>query len=233
MKPSSSASPSCFPFCIPRAKCFRIGGMAEYKLVRGHHTNDYLVHTADGWLMVDNDWPGRFIQTAGALKRAGVRMADVKYLFNTHYHVDHAGLSQELKKQGATLIILDTQLPHIKVDETYSRDPGMAAFQPITMENVVVISAADSRSYLNKIGLRGEILSTPGHSPDSAALIVDGLGAFVGDMPPFEYLPMFRNAELDSSWRNVLAHDPPMIFPAHPEPFVPDLTLMPQPGYLD
>ncbi len=52
--------------------------MDGYKLVRGHHTNDYLVPTADGWLLVDNDWPGRFIQTAGALKRAGIRISDVK-----------------------------------------------------------------------------------------------------------------------------------------------------------
>lgn len=207
--------------------------MDGYKLVRGHHTNDYLVPTADGWLLVDNDWPGRFIQTAGALKRAGIRISDVKYLLNTHYHLDHAGLSQEFKKQGATLLILETQVAHIKLDESFTQGPSLAAFQPITLDGTVVLKESESRTYLNKIGLRGEILSTPGHSPDSITLIVDGLGAFVGDMPPFEYLPIFHNSELDASWRKVLAQDPPMIFPAHPEPFVPDLTLLPPAGWFN
>ncbi len=97
----------------------------------------------------------------------------------------------------------------------------------------MVLKESESRTYLNKIGLRGEILSTPEHSPDSITLIVDGLGAFVGDMPPFEYLPIFHNSELDASWRKVCrqrsAHD----FSAHPEPFVPDLTLLPPAGWFN
>ncbi len=43
-----------------------------------------------------------------------------------------------------------------------------------------------SRAFLARIGILGEIISTPGHSDDSVTLILDQGVAFTGDLtPPF------------------------------------------------
>lgn len=44
-----------------------------------------------------------------------------------------------------------------------------------------MINCADSRAFLAGIGIDGEIISTPSHSPDSVSLVLDDGDCFVGD----------------------------------------------------
>ena len=80
----------------------------------------------------------------------------------------------------------------------------------------MLISCAESRDFLAGLGISGEIISTPSHSPDSISLILDNGDAFVGDLEPLDYLPAYdENAALKRDWEQVLAHHPRRIFYAH------------------
>ena len=58
-------------------------------------------------------------------------LEDIPYQLVTHYHPDHAGLAEELKRLGVRLIVLDTQLAsipllrnHVKPQDKYTEiDP--------------------------------------------------------------------------------------------------------------
>jgi glyoxylase-like metal-dependent hydrolase (beta-lactamase superfamily II) len=39
------------------------------------------------------------------LKRMGVPLHEIRYALATHYHIDHAGLGEELKREG--VVVLD------------------------------------------------------------------------------------------------------------------------------
>ena len=69
-------------------------------------TNYYAMQIKDGKLLVDCGWPGTLPQFTAQLKRKDIAPGEIKYLLVTHFHPDHAGLTQELKKLGAKLIRL-------------------------------------------------------------------------------------------------------------------------------
>src|SRR6478609_4057936 len=129
-----------------------------------HATNYYVLADKHPILLVDAGWPGSLPEMQHAATRRGVRLADIPYQLATHYHPDHAGLAEELKRLGVRLIVLDTQVAaipemrgHTKPSDNYTQ---------ITSEGNIVLAAEESRAFLAGIGIQGEIISTPGHSDD-------------------------------------------------------------------
>jgi len=155
--------------------------------------------------MLDCDWAGTLPALWRAVKQAGVPFSEVRYLLCSHYHPDHAGLAQELKGRGLTLIVLDTQLEHLHTQDPIFAKEGNLDFQPIREEGNRVITAAESRAFLASLGLAGEILSTPGHSPDGISLLLDAGYAFTGDLAPLETVRGFADPLLEDSWNRILA----------------------------
>ena len=81
------------------------------------------------------------------------------------------------------------------------------------MHDNVVISFAESRHVLKGIGIEGEILPTPGHSPDSVSLLLDDGSAFTGDLGP-----AFLGGDTDpvaASWRLLAERGMLRVYPAH------------------
>src|SRR5689334_14441669 len=72
-------------------------------------TNYYVLADTRPRLLVDVGWPGTLGRLQHACRRTGVALADVPYLLITHYHPDHAGLAQEVKRLGVRLLVLDPQ----------------------------------------------------------------------------------------------------------------------------
>ena len=62
-------------------------------------------------------WPGTMGQFASILKRKDVPFDEIRYAVATHYHIDHAGLGQELKQAGVPLLVLDVQVDAISAHD--------------------------------------------------------------------------------------------------------------------
>ena len=164
---------------------------------------------------MDTDYAGTLPAFYRAIKHARVKASDVSYLLATHYHPDHMGLIPELMKQGVKLLLIDTQVDSVHFsDYIFARD--RVPFEPIDEAKATVITCAESKEFLAGIGISGEIISTPSHSPDSVSLLLDDGDCIVGDLQPREYLAAYeQDNALKADWDAVLRYRPRRILYAH------------------
>jgi endoribonuclease LACTB2 len=133
------------------------------------------------------------------LTRLDVPLEEIRYGLATHYHIDHAGHAQELKNAGMKLVVMESQsdaIPlmkkHIKPQDNYL---------DISTGDNTVLTFAQSREFLRGIGIGGEILPTPGHSPDSVSLLLDDGSAFTGDLTHPSMISVEDEAAVIASWQ--------------------------------
>jgi ribonuclease/clavin/mitogillin len=176
-------------------------------------TNYYLLGDKAARLLIDVGWPGTLPKLLGTLKRKGVTLREVSALLVTHYHPDHAGLAQELKDQGVQLMVLETQLAAIP--ELRQHIKSSYPYREISLNGNVNLSLVESRNYLRRMGISGEIINTPGHSADSVTLILDEGVAFTGDLTSLALATDEARHELEVSWRKIQAHQATTIYPGH------------------
>lgn len=87
------------------------------------NTNTYFIQGNNGGLLVDTDYAETLPAFYKALKQNGIRVNDIQYVMATHYHPDHMGLISELMKQGAWLLLIDTQKDFVHFsDRLFARD---------------------------------------------------------------------------------------------------------------
>ena len=179
------------------------------------NTNMFFIQGADGGLLFDTDYAGTLPAFYQAIKRNGLAARDIEYVMASHYHPDHMGLIGELTKRGAKLLLADVQRDFIHAsDPIFARD-GIP-YTPIDGASAAVISCEESRVFLSRMGIRGELVNTPSHSEDSVSLVLDDGDCLVGDLEPPEYLEAYeQNAPLWRDWERLLSLSPKRIFFAH------------------
>ncbi len=176
-------------------------------------TNYYAIDIKGGKLLVDCGWPGTFPQFSAELKRKGASIQDIKYLLATHFHPDHAGMTQELKNLGIKHILIDLQINFISHMAEFFKTKNYPYVQ-ITTNDSINLKVGESRKFLAGLGLQGEIIHTPGHSDDSVTLILDEGFAFTGDLHPAFVLPE-EDTVSRASWDTIYKHKIKTIFPGH------------------
>ncbi|MBL8103231.1 MAG: MBL fold metallo-hydrolase, partial [Anaerolineales bacterium] len=148
------------------------------------------------------------------LKRKGNSIQDIRYLLVTHFHPDHAGLTQELKNLGIKHILLDVQVAFIPQMTEFFAGKKNYPYVPISTNDSINLQVGESRKFLEGIGLHGEIIHTPGHSDDSVTLILDEGFAFTGDLHPW-YVTPEEDMVTKASWDTIQRHKIKTIFPGH------------------
>ena len=176
-------------------------------------TNYWVVSAGTSRLLVDLGWPGTMGLMLANLRRMDVPLDEIRYGLATHYHIDHAGLAQELKQAGVPLLVLDVQVSAIPVMKRWTKPHDN--FVDITMHDNVVISCPESRALLENIGIPGEIVHTPGHSEDSVSLLLDDGSAFTGDLTHPALVGDDYSAVVSASWRLLRERGALRVYPAH------------------
>ena len=176
-------------------------------------TNYWVISAAKSRVLVDLGWPGTLGRMQSGLKRMDVPLREIRYGFATHYHIDHAGLAQELKQAGMPLLVLDVQVDAIPLMKRWTKPQDQ--YVDITLYDNVTISSAESRSLLEGIGIPGEILHTPGHSDDSVSLLLDDGSVFTGDLTPPAFIGMEDPAVISASWRLLRERGARRVYPGH------------------
>src|SRR5436309_2654151 len=84
-------------------------------------TNYWVVSSGTSRLLVDLGYPGTMGTMRANLARMDVPIKQIRYALATHYHIDHAGLAQELKQCGVKLLVLETQVEAIPRMKTWTK----------------------------------------------------------------------------------------------------------------
>lgn len=184
--------------------------------LRYGNTNTFLIRGTNGNLLIDTDYAGTLPFFYKEIKKHHIELSDITYVLATHYHPDHMGIISELMKHGIKLLLMDTQVEYVHYsDEIFSRDKHLQ-YEPINEAEALLIRCEESREFLQRMGIGGEIVSTPSHSNDSISLILDNGICLLGDLEPIGYLDAYEdNAPLQEDWELVRSFHPKVIHYAH------------------
>ncbi len=182
-------------------------------------TNCYLIETEAGKILVDTDEPQTLYTLLRLFKEHSVAANQIRYLVVTHFHPDHDGCVQDLKELGVTLLLHEVQEPYVQAGNDFFHKSRNYEFRDIRLDDNLVVSSAESRRLLAELGIQGELISTPGHSPDSISLVMDGCCAFTGDLPDFPIIEAFEEPIYRESWDRILGFDVRQSYPGHNRSF--------------
>jgi len=146
-------------------------------------------------ILIDTGWPNEEATILAALRAAGFGPRDLSLILLTHGHSDHAGSAAELRQLSQAPVALH-EADHDMVRRgrnEHLQPTGLLGwlFSPIangpfpTFEPDLQLEPGDR---LDKFGIAGEILHTPGHTPGSVSLLLDSGEVFAGDLLMGGYL---------------------------------------------
>ncbi len=176
-------------------------------------TNYWVISVGTSRLLVDLGWPGTMGMLRASLDRMDVPINELRYGLATHYHIDHAGLAQELKQAGVPLLVLDVQVPAIPLMKTWTKPQDQ--YVDITLHDNVTVACAESRAVLTRVGIHGEIVHTPGHSDDSVSLLLDTGAVFTGDLTRPAFMGVEDAEVVLASWRSLRERGATQVYPGH------------------
>ncbi|MBQ6231674.1 MAG: MBL fold metallo-hydrolase [Eubacterium sp.] len=189
--------------------------MNKVTLLKYSNTNTYIIEGSRGTLLFDTGWAGTFNEFCGALGEAGKKLQDISYILISHFHPDHMGIAQEIAEHGPVIALLDVQKDYIHSADNFFIRNKEEAFRPIVDDKVVFLTEKESRSFLEGVGLAGELIHTPGHSEDSISLWLDDGELFVGDLNPLYELELHKGTETGRTWAKLLQRGPRTVYYGH------------------
>ncbi|MFI3253384.1 MAG: MBL fold metallo-hydrolase [Eubacteriales bacterium] len=209
--------------------------------------NTFVYPIQEGYVMIDTGYENMFQSREKRLKKKNISVKEVKYIFLTHAHDDHAGFVNEMIQENPDIRVimspkgLDTlkngKNPNIggcsgtqsylfcQILKLFGK--GSHTFPPIKAEfegNLWFLTPDNQAEMEEK--LEGTILETSGHTCDSISLLTKEGNLFCGDLA-MSGIPSKNNMiiwieneeEYEKSWGKVLETETKRIYPAHGSPF--------------
>jgi metallo-beta-lactamase class B len=111
--------------------------------------------------LIDGVVPQSPPQIAANIARLGYKITDVKYLLNSHAHIDHAGGLAGLKlRSGAVMVASAADKPFLEAGDIGHGPTKGATFPPVRVDRII----GDGQK-LSHGGVTLTAHLTPGHSP--------------------------------------------------------------------
>lgn len=160
--------------------------------------NCWMLPLKDGWLMIDTGYENGFSQFCQKHKRHHIAPSDIKYIFLTHAHDDHAGfLNDVLRITNAKVILHPNAIAGLQKGQN-SFEGGCAGLQaylfcqlmgllgkgehkypPIKAQYLKRLIPIDSPAF-QALHFPYRIIRLPGHTADHIALLAEDK-LFCGD----------------------------------------------------
>ncbi len=208
--------------------------------------NNYLIETGNGWVAIDTGYTDGLPRFMASLRRKGIAPQDVKYIFLTHAHDDHAGYLEELMRATGATVVMDSLAPErllaghnqwiggcsgrlarIFVSAMSLAGKGKHEFPAMDVREMDNVALWDGRrQFFREQGLPLTIVSLPGHTADHIGLLTDYGELFCGDAAMNGFPSVRRNIiwiedleDYRRSWDTMIATAAKTIYPSHGKPF--------------
>jgi len=210
-------------------------------------TTRYLLPCDGGYLQVEAGSHKKYPLFLRQLEERGIEPEQIRYLFLTHHHEDHAGFAAALKEASGCRIITHREaVPYLERGEPARTGGGLVNWRsvlvalyvfltgwslnspPLALDEEDRVLEGDDDELLRSLGVPGRVLHTPGHTPDSISLLMDDGRCFCGDaamkLPRWlgtRYCCIFMSdvEEYYASWRKMMREGTRTVYPAHGQPF--------------
>lgn len=122
----------------------------------------YLITSPQGHILVDTVMPESTSQIKASIEKLGFKITDIKYLVNTHAHIDHTGGFAELKQASGAQMVAGAADKPLLEGGYYpgAQDEKVLDFPPVKVDRTV--HEGDTVTVGNVTLTARE---TPGHSP--------------------------------------------------------------------
>jgi metallo-beta-lactamase class B len=139
---------------------FRMIGNVYYVGTEG--LASYLITSPQGHVLVDTVMPDATSQIKANIEKLGFKVTDIKYLLNTHAHIDHTGGLAEMKAaSGAQLVAGEADKPLLEGGYyPGAREETALNFPPVKVDRTV---REGDKVTIGDVTLIAR--ETPGHSP--------------------------------------------------------------------
>lgn len=172
-------------------------------------TKCYLLKSKEGYLLIDTGYIHDLEIFNHELQKNSIDINEINYLFLTHHHDDHSGLTNYIvEKNIKTRVIMHKlavealltgknesmiksgserggiptkRILLILIIRKLLKSNWTATFPSFKVRDKDIIVYGDDNSLLRELGINGKILYTPGHSKDSISILTDDGNLFSGD----------------------------------------------------
>jgi metallo-beta-lactamase class B len=145
---------------------FRIYGNTWY--VGPHGLSSILVDTGQGLALFDGDLPESAPQIEAHVRALGFRVRDIKWIFNSHAHVDHAGGIAALQRaSGAQVLASAAGARELELGGADPSDPQYGSIPDYTPVRHVRVVRDGAALHLRDAAIKAHY--TPGHTAGSTS----------------------------------------------------------------
>ncbi|OHD67798.1 MAG: hypothetical protein A2W19_13330 [Spirochaetes bacterium RBG_16_49_21] len=193
--------------------------------------------------LVDTGIGNASVTIVDRINNLGFNISDISLIIITHGHADHYDCASELKNiTGAPVLahkldagyIMNGSNPEIKttrklrkwaVDNIINPATNMKA-RPVIPDIII-----DDNFNLEKFGINGKIIPTPGHTEGSISILLSNSEVIVGDLIMSSIvfkskpsIPLYANDlfQLKESIKKIIELNPSIIHTSHGGPFFPE-----------
>lgn len=206
-----------------------------YKIIRilTGASNSYLVFNGEKYILIDTSLKYFWKELKDKLEKIGVNNVNLAALILTHTHFDHAENAHSIRKYFNTKVVThgserenieQGENPYIRgtigITKILTSISGKDIDWLFKYEPCTVDIEVEERYELDKLGFKGYIIHTPGHTKGSISIVIDEY-SIVGDamfgLVPNSIKPPFATEEgfMINSWKRLLDTNCSIYLPGH------------------